>query len=448
MNSVFCPLPWSHLATRANGDVRVCCQAHQGPNNGLLRDENGNKYNLNRNKIHDSRNAPLAKEIRAALLRGEKHPECKRCWDEETFRIRSKRLQTLRYYNNYEEAVRITQPDGTIPQDHPYADFDLRLGNLCNLKCRMCAPSESSMWYEDWLKVHDEKFDDTGFNWHESESFWRDLERDMPKNDVSRFYIIGGEPTLIQKHFEFLEQCVQRGYARDIHLEYATNVTNIHQKYLDIWSNFKTVHIGCSVDGVGPVNDYVRFPSKWKAIERNLDKLSHLESQANWPRDRGDKSVNVVIAATVNIYNVYYIDELFKWNMKNHNFVISLHPLYKPQHLNVKILPLSAKLAITEKLRSSYDWFRENEVKEPDGSVRFDKSAEKIIREIDGYVDYMMSEDMSSYLPEFWEVTAKLDELRGESIEHSLPELFDLIKDTEFQDMQRSSYDKVTTTRL
>ena len=28
MSKTFCPLPWIHLATRPNGDVRVCCTAN------------------------------------------------------------------------------------------------------------------------------------------------------------------------------------------------------------------------------------------------------------------------------------------------------------------------------------------------------------------------------------------------------------------------------------
>lgn len=393
--------------------------------------------------MHDARNAPLIKEIRVAMLNNEQHPECKRCWQEERFKLRSRRLQTLEYYNNYEEALRITAPDGSIPQDHPYTDFDLRFGNLCNLKCRMCAPSDSSMWYEDHTAITGKVFDDTGFYWYKKEEVWEDLENQLPLTE--RFYIIGGEPTLIQKHFEFLELCVEKGYAKNIYLEYATNVTNIQQKYIDIWRNFKGVHIGCSVDGVGAVNDYTRYPSKWRAIEKNLAKLASFESNNPWPLCKEEKIINVVLATTVNAYNIYYLDDLIKWNMQNHNFVISLHPLYRPYHLNAKIFPIDIKEKIAAKLRSSYEWIKENDV---NGEKKYFKSATKMIRDVEGFIDYMMGEDMSSYLPEFWEETTKLDELRGESIERSLPELFDLIKDTEFEDMQRSSNDKETSGQL
>lgn len=430
MTKTFCPLPWTHLATRANGDLRVCCQANQGPNLGLLKDEAGTTYNLNTHSMRQARNASLVKDIRSSMLKGEKHPECVRCWTEESFNLRSKRLQTLEYCDNYEEAASITQDDGTVPDDLPYSDFDLRLGNLCNLKCRICAPSDSSMWYEDFHALTGKTFDDTGFHWYRNELVWKDLERQLPK--IERFFIIGGEPTLIQKHFEFLELCVEKGYAPQIFLEYTTNVTNIHQKFLDIWKNFKGVHIGCSVDGVGAVNDYVRFPSKWRAIEKNLAKLAEFEKVNGRTDPSEDKKINVVLATTVCVYNVYYLDELIKWNMQNHNFVISMHPLYKSEQFSVKILPRYAKEAIAAKLRSSYDWMRSYEAEHLTNSS-YDKSAAKLIKDVEGYIEFMMDGDMTDQLHDFWADTSRLDEIRGENIERSLPELFDLIKDTEFE---------------
>ena len=421
MNDVFCPLPWSHLATKANGDLRVCCQANQGPSKGLLKNDSGEVYNLNIHRISESRNAPLAKDVRRAMLNNEKHPECKRCWDEEKFNIRSKRLQTLEYFNNYKEAVRITALDGSIPEDHPYSDFDLRFGNLCNLKCRMCGPADSTMWYDDYFKMRGEKFDDAGYKWYEKPEVWLDLESQI--STAEYVYIIGGEPTLIQSHFEFLQKCIDKGYAKGMNLEYASNITNIHQKYLDIWSHFKKVHIGCSIDGIGSVNEYIRFPSKWKTIEKNLEKLNNYASD----------NISVVIAVTVNAYNIYYLDDMYRWNAMNHNFVISPHPLYRPEELSPKIFPKKVKEDIAEKLRASYKWIEENNPRQDQKMFRYDKSTKKIIKDIEGYIDFMLSEDTSRDLPKFWQQTNQLDEIRKQNIETSLPELYDLIKDTEFK---------------
>jgi sulfatase maturation enzyme AslB (radical SAM superfamily) len=403
---------------KPNGDLRICCQSSQGPNKGLLRDETGRVYNLNRDSLTSSRNAALVKDVRVSLLKGEKHPECRRCWEEEDAGIKSRRLQSLEYMNYYDKVVDMTAPDGSIPEDTPYYDYDVRFGNLCNLKCRMCGPTDSSMWYDDHIKLYGntEFINDTDMRWYERPEIWEDFDQQM--HNIKYMYIIGGEPTLIQKHFEFLERCVKDGYAENLWLEYSTNVTNIQQKYLDIWSHFKHVHIGCSVDGVGRVNDYIRFPSKWKVIDRNLSKLAD-----------SPKNMRVVLAHTVNAYNIYYLDDIYRWNAQNYNFVISPHTLYRPTHFSTTIFPQYVKEKIAEKLRSFYPWITENNPK----TEREDKSTARIIRHIEGHINFMMGDTRTQELKEFWETTHKLDEIRKESIEDSLPELYDLIKDTEFR---------------
>lgn len=415
MIEVYCPLPWYHLATKANGDMRICCESNQGPSRGLLKTEAGDVYNLNKNGIMDSRNAPIVKEVRAAMLNGIKHPECSRCWKEESSGIQSKRISSLDRYgfeDTYKEAIRVTQEDGSIPQDFPYKDYDLRFGNLCNLKCRMCGPTDSSMWYDDYFKLHNEKFDDTGYRWHERQEIWKDLESQMPY--AEHVYIIGGEPTLIQKHFEFLEKCIKNDYAKNMRLEYASNITNIQQKYLDIWSHFKKVYINCSIDGIGQVNDYIRFPSKWKKIEKNLKKLVSYSS----------KNMRISISFTISAYNIYYLDEIYKWNLQNLNCKINLHSLHGPKLMSTKIFPKYIKNDISIKIRALYKWMDEN---------GYGNKVEDVSRQIEGHINFMMSEDLSELIPQFWKETDKLDEIRKQNIEGCLPELYDLIKETEFK---------------
>ena len=409
-------MAWFHLAMKPNGDLRICCQSGQGPNKGLLRKDSGDVYNLNRDSLMSSRNASLVRDVRLSLLKGEKHAECRRCWEEEAVGIHSRRLQALEYMNHYEESVDMTAPDGSIPSDTPYYEYDVRFGNLCNLKCRMCGPTDSSMWYDDYFKIKGHVFEDHDLSWYTRPDIWEDFDSQM--KNIKWMYIIGGEPTLIQNHFDFLQRCVDNGYAKDLSLEYSTNVTNIQQKYLDIWSNFKKVHLGCSVDGFGKVNEYVRFPSKWKMIEKNLGRIN----------DRPE-NMRIVLQCTVSAYNIYYLDELYRWNAENYNFIINPHTLYRPQYLSTKIYPVEVKEKIAEKLRAFYPWFRENN---PETKVE-EKATDRSIGRIENHIDFMMSEHHNQEIKEFWDVTRKLDEIRKENIEDCLPELYDLIKETEFK---------------
>ena len=43
----------------------------------------------------------------------------------------------------------------------------------------------------------------------------------------------------------------------------------------------------------------------------------------------------------------------------------------------------------------------------------------------------MYAKDFSDALPMFWKTTRKLDAIRGHSIEDYIPELYNLLKDTE-----------------
>ena len=48
-----------------------------------------------------------------------------------------------------------TDPDGTIREDQINCSFyDVRFGNLCNLKCRMCGPTDSDQWYDDYVTIY------------------------------------------------------------------------------------------------------------------------------------------------------------------------------------------------------------------------------------------------------------------------------------------------------
>ena len=47
----------------------------------------------------------------------------------------------------------------------------------------------------------------------------------------------------------------------------------------------------------------------------------------------------------------------------------------------------------------------------------------------------MYAKDFSEALPMFWKATRKLDKIRGHSIEKSIPELYELLKDTEVNEL-------------
>ena len=133
------------IRDRANGDVRVCCQANVTPNRGVLRKHDGTAYNAGKDDLQEARNAELMKTMRSQMLLGEWNEECGRCKQEEEAGLNSRRqYEQLNWNYTIDKAMEETDLDGSIEVDEtPLKYFDLRFGNFCNLKCRMCGPTDS-----------------------------------------------------------------------------------------------------------------------------------------------------------------------------------------------------------------------------------------------------------------------------------------------------------------
>lgn len=427
---LFCPLPWIHLAIRNNGDLRVCCQANQGKDKGLLRKEDGSIYNAEYDNLNDSRNSKKLKDIRKAMLNDKWHPDCIRCQREEESGMRSRFSYEEELWTKSltsDDTKKLTNTDGSIDiKNIPVLYFDLRFGNKCNLKCRTCGPTDSSLWYEDQVKLWGDTYIDTPgemkikhingkyiiendiYKWYKKEYFWNQLYKYIP--DIKHVYMVGGEPLLIKEHYNFLEECISQGFSKNITIEYNTNLVFIPNKVWGLWKHFKSINIGVSIDGIGKINDYIRFPSKWKTIESNLRKLNSAGS-----------NFNVWIAHTVNALNIYNLPDFLKWisdqNFKNIGSVwqpiASLHPLHSPHFLNINLFPKEIK----DNIKNKFDNFI------------FDRHQKEANDLLTFYLNFMLTNDNCKSYPKFLEYNNKLDEIRDQKLKDYIPDLYNLIKE-------------------
>ena len=85
---------------------------------------------------------------------------------------------------------------------------------------------------------------------------------------------LGGEPLIIKEHTDFLKQCIKHGIAKNMVLFYTTNLTVLKDELFDVWSEFRHVYLGVSIDGYKEVDDYIRYPSRWDRIEKNIKQVS------------------------------------------------------------------------------------------------------------------------------------------------------------------------------
>ncbi len=380
MSDTFCILPWMHLATNASGNLRVCCNSTPGKN--FILKEDNTPYKLHKDDLEEAWNSPVYKKIREQMLNGERPEMCTRCFREEDAGLKSAR-------NAWNDKWKKDQ-DYKIESPFDIRYVDLRLGNLCNLKCRMCNPYASNQWVEEWNLVEEALSESeykrlSKMDWPEIEKTWENLF--SIAGTVEEIYLTGGEPTIIKEQHRLLNYFIDRDTAKNIRLKYNTNLTNVPKHLLDKWTKFKKVQLNCSIDAVGELDRYIRYPSNWKAIEKN------------WHTIRQLPNANIEIHCTVQMYNILKLQELIEWALPfNHKIYFNI--LNHPDYLNIRCLPKNLKEQVENNLKKYYDLPR-----------------------VQGIVDYMYKEDWTNKLDSFYTYTDELDKSRNQNLYEIVPEL-------------------------
>lgn len=345
--STYCSLPWIHLATHPDGGVTLCCVSDHRNSASRARNFEPLQYlDVNTSSVDDVMNSDYFKQVRLEMLDNKVPSACERCFVEESNNVRSKRMEENDKLGFTEDMARaITQTDGTIPVNFKFVE--LRLGNLCNLKCRTCNPMSSTKWIQPYQKLQQELTFVTHYdrkinsNWTESDEFWDDLFKHS--DDLQLIYINGGEPTLVEKHWRYLEELIKRGLNEQITLWYNINMTNIPDKLIDLWKAFKRVQITASIDDLSDRNDYVRTGSNWDTIITNLDKLqSH-----DW--------IETSVCQTISWVNVFYVNEFIKY-MSDRDLHVHMNYVYDPEFLSLKALPSSVTDIILNRCTDLKPW--------------------------------------------------------------------------------------------
>jgi len=383
VSKTFCVLPWIHLATNASGNLRVCCNSTPGKN--MILKPDGTPYKLWRDDLYEAWHSDTYKEIRAQMLAGERPEMCQRCFREEDVGIKSARQS---WNQKWQEA---RDYPASPPMDIKYVD--LRLGNLCNLRCRMCNPYASNQWVDEWQALTGEDLGGSEINrlkymdWPENPKTWENLFSIV--DSIDEIYLTGGEPTIIREQHKLLDHVIERGIAKDIKLKYNTNLTNVPRHLLSKWEEFRNVQLNCSIDATGALDRYIRYPSNWNKIVENFEAVNKLDNGY------------VEVHCTVQMYNITRLHELIEW-AEPYGYKIYFNILNHPECLNIRVIDQKLKEQVSERLtRYTY------------------------LDRVQGVIDYMNSEDWSHLYPEFVRYTEVLDESRDENGRDLLPELFD-----------------------
>jgi MoaA/NifB/PqqE/SkfB family radical SAM enzyme len=118
---------------------------------------------------------------------------------------------------------------------------------------------------EDWIDTPEQKILEL------DDSTWQLLEQWIPH--VRRVFMTGGEPTIIKRNLEYIEKIIESGRSKEVELIFTTNATNINSKFVEVGKQFKSVSYNVSIDAVGELAKYIRYPSDWRTIENNLHNI-------------------------------------------------------------------------------------------------------------------------------------------------------------------------------
>ena len=336
----FCVLPWVSLEASPIGTVRPCCLADDE-----IVDHNNQKFSLLTADFASIQNSTHMRGLREQFLAGERPQTCRKCWNEERSGRTSKRMHTLNRLKNM-------LPDQDWTADaKPLMFLDLKLGNICNLKCRICGSWSSSQFATEELaqlpteekkSSHAYQMLQAGAWPRENQSFWSEIEHHL--NDIRYIEFTGGEPFMIREHFAMLQGIVDRGIAHQVEIHYNTNGTQWPENAIDIWRHFKTVEIAFSIDDLNERFEYQRSNADWKVIEANIKRFRALRSE--------NANIQLQCCATVNVFNVRYIDRLSMWIDKQAFDFVYWNMMHDAWYFSIATLPAPAKAAITEHLRT------------------------------------------------------------------------------------------------
>lgn len=338
----FCVLPWVSLEASPIGTVRPCCLAEDE-----IVDNTGHKFELSSALFHNIQASNYMQSLRQQFLAGEQPSTCQKCWQEESAGRTSKRMHTLNRLKH------IDMGSDWTADAKPLMFLDLKLGNICNLKCRICGSWSSSQFATEEIQFTPREQQKQTYAYQmlragawprDNSVFWSEIDQHL--DDIRYIEFTGGEPFMIQEHFDMLQGIVDRGIAHQVEIHYNTNGTHYPEQAEQIWRHFRTVEIAFSIDDIGTRFEYQRSNARWAEVCANLDRF----------RDLREIYPNIVlqICTTVNVFNVRYLDQVAAWianNRESFNFVYwnMLHEIW---YFSISRLPHSVKSVLESYLNT------------------------------------------------------------------------------------------------
>lgn len=388
----FCFSPWAHLEISSKGEFRPCC-VYQG---SITHHTDNSAYNISHDTIESVYQSKELVDLRSQFLAGQRPKKCSHCWLSES---------TVGYSNRTWLSSHLsTQADLLDIEKTTFVDnlrgLDIKMGNTCNFKCRICGPESSSKIAEEqwgWKKrsISLRKLNAQG-RWSDDSRIWQALENVGSQLINIDFY--GGEPFLVKPHGKFLEYLVAKGHAPKIRLHYNSNGSVYPAELFDKWQYFKAIDISFSIDDIGHRFEFQRG-GKWADIEKNLNVFLRFRLP----------NMNLGIFPTLNVQNIYYLPDLIEWFRTTTFDSLVFNILQKPDFLSIMNMGRDLTESVIDRLS---------------GITEHDLHTYNIVQIIDLLKQHRKSTDLSC---KFKNYMLHLDHIRNQNFSQSHPEIAKII---------------------
>lgn len=369
-------------------------------------------------------NSEQTRELRRAVLNGERPTGCRSCWDFEDSGVASTRQTCNETYNghqynlNFDEILQEVNDDYSMPY-HPRS-IEIRFDNTCNLRCRHCSPTYSSQWEN--LAFKDPEVKEFFTKWGAGRLEKKHIS--LPEESFEQFkqaipylrevLIAGGEPLQQKRHWQMIEAMDQ--YAHNITLSYNSNLVALgigNYSVLDHWPKFKKIILRVSIDGDDNTFSYFRTNGD---INRVIDNVQKLHALTN---------IEMSLTTTVSIYNISRLIDIVKFvNAAGGLFHTSI--VQYPRAINPKVLPKEIKQTITQEWTAFKNTLDDSDLWQHSqwtNSKMVNQQKRRIVRYGDYAVDYMNAEDYSNELPETKNFVEFMDKHNNTNFFDVYPEL-------------------------
>lgn len=297
----YCSAPHVGFFSSHRGSA-LCCQ--------------GTKHNISPLSFW---NGPIQQEVRTAMANDQEHDLCKGCY-------MSERRGDASFRHLYNSSL------GHMKQQEMPQWIDLDWSNFCNLKCVMCDASRSSTWAKETGQYTDTKHIRQTPQEHIDEVY------KLSSTNLRHLNLQGGEPSMMKEYDEYLQYLIDIGASKNCEVTIVTNLTNINKIFYKRLEQFKLIKLSVSVDSYGPANNFIRYPSKFDILIRNLLWLK-------------DTPFQVSLSVAFQVTSMFNLDSFLTWlydiqhlyDMEGKTFDIQLQLVKDPSALHIQHAPAKLK---------------------------------------------------------------------------------------------------------